>query len=151
MTIIEDTIEIPAAPAKIFDVLLKVFSSQESYKKWHKDHIDCQWIKGKPFMVGSTLYIEEYLHGKLHKMKFLCTKVVPCRTMEYRVSFPMSIIFIKGTFLIVPLKDTCLFTATLSFRLGRLLLRFSKGKIDAIKQHMKEEGENLKKLIEVGF
>jgi len=42
MTIIVDTIVIPAAPAKIFDVLLKVFSSQEGYKKWHKDHIDYQ-------------------------------------------------------------------------------------------------------------
>ena len=36
----------------------------------HKDHTICKWIIGKPFEKGSVLYAEEYLHDKLHKMKF---------------------------------------------------------------------------------
>jgi len=44
--------------------------------------------------------------------------------------------------------DHCVFTATLSFRFGWFFSRFAKSRIKAIEMHMKEEGENLKKLLE---
>ena len=74
MTSIVDSIEINATPAKIFDALAQVFSSNGGYKKWHKDHVSCKWIKGKALEEGSILYAEEYLHGKLHGLKARLTK-----------------------------------------------------------------------------
>jgi len=56
----------------------------------------------------------------------------------------------KGSFLIEPKGKSCLFTATLSFRLGWLFSTFAKGRVEAVKKHMKEEGKNLKKLLEKG-
>ncbi len=148
MTTLKDSIEIKTAPEKIFNGLIRVFSSEEDFKRWHKDHVKCQWLRGKPFEIGSVLYIEEYLHGELHKMKFLGTQLDPNRKIEYKLLFPMSMICPKGSFIIEPKGESCIFTATLSFRLGWLFLIFAQGRVEAIKKHMKEEGENLKKISE---
>ncbi|MFX0124815.1 MAG: SRPBCC family protein [Candidatus Hodarchaeota archaeon] len=148
MITLKDSIEIQTTPEKVFNGLIKVFSSQEYFKKWHKDHIKCSWIKGEPFEVGSILYCEEYLHGALHKMKFIGTKKEQNRKLEYRLLFPMSIICPKGSFIIEPKEGSCIFTATLSFRFGWLFQKFAKRRVEVITKHMKEEGENLKKLLE---
>ena len=73
MITLTDSIEIKATPEKIFNGLIKVFSSEKYFKTWHQDHVKCYWIKGEPFEEGSILYVEEYLHGKIHKMKFIGT------------------------------------------------------------------------------
>ena len=146
--IVKDSIKIKTTPKRIFDGLIRIFSSQEQYKKWHKDHVKCQWLKGNPFEEGSILYIEEYLHGKLHKMKFLITKLNANRKIEYNLLFPESIICPNGSFIIKPKKGYCIFTATLSFRFGGLLSKLMPARFNALKKHMKEEGKNLKKILE---
>jgi len=148
MTTLKDSIEIKTVPEKIFNGLIRAFSSEENFKKWHKDHIKCQWLRGKPFEIGSVLYVEEYLHGELHKMKFLSTQLEPNRKIEYKLLFPTSIICPIGSFIIEPKGESCIFTATLSFRVGWLFSIFAKNRVDAIKKHMKEEKENIKKISE---
>lgn len=145
MITLKDSIEIKTTPEKIFEWFLHF---EENFHAWHPDHIECRWLKGKPFEEGSILYVEEYLHGKPHKMKFLGTKVEPNRKIEYKLLFPISIICPKGSFSIEPKGESCIFTATLSFRFGWLFSRFAKDRVEAIKKHMKEEGENLKRLLE---
>lgn len=145
MITLKDSIEIKTTPEKIFEFFVHF---EENYHAWHPDHVACRWLKGKPFEVGSVLYIEEYLHGKSHKMKFLGTKVEVNRKIEFKLLFPMSIICPKGSFIIERKGESCIFTATLSFRFAKFFLKFAKSRVDAIKKHMKEEGENLKKLLE---
>jgi len=99
---------------------------------------------------GSVLYIEECLHGKLHKMKFLGTKVESNERIEYKLLFPTSIICPRGSFIVEPKGQSCIFTATLSFRFGTIFSRFAQPRVEALKKHMKEEGENLKRLLEMG-
>ncbi|MFX0117600.1 MAG: SRPBCC family protein [Candidatus Hodarchaeota archaeon] len=148
MITLKDSIEICTTPEKVFNGLIEVFSSLEHFKKWHKDHVKCSWIKGKPFEVGSILYCEEYLHGDLHKMKFLATKNEQNQRIEYKLLFPTSIICPKGSFLIEPKEGNSIFTATLSFRFGWFFQKFFRTRVETITQHMKEEGENLKALLE---
>jgi hypothetical protein len=148
MTTLKDSIRIDTAPEKIFNGLISVFSSEENFKTWHKDHVKCQWLKGKPFEIGSVLYVEEYLHEKLHKLKFVGTLLKPNKKIEYKLLFPASIICPYGSFTIEQKGESCIFTATLSFRMGWLFLIFAKGRVEAIKKHMKEEGENLKMITE---
>ena len=148
MTTLTDSIEIKAVPERIFNGLIRVFSSEEDFKKWHGDHVKCQWLRGKPFEMGSVLYVEEYLHGELHKMKFLGTQLEPNRKIEYGLLFPVSIVCPRGSFNIEPRGESCIFTATLSFRMGWLFNMFARNRVDAVKQHMKEEGENLKEISE---
>jgi len=42
MTTLKDSIEIKTVPEKIFNGLIRVFSSEEDFKKWHKEHVKCQ-------------------------------------------------------------------------------------------------------------
>lgn len=148
MITLTDSIEIKATPEKIFNGLIKVFSSEEYFKTWHQDHVKCHWIKGEPFEEGSILYVEEYLHGKIHKMKFIGTKVESNRKIEYRLLFPMSVVCPKGSFIIVPKERSCIFTANLSFRFGKAFAKFAGSRVESVKKHMKEEGQNLKMLLE---
>ena len=144
MIILKDSIEIKTTPEKIFDFFVHF---EENYLAWHPDHVKSYWI-GKPAKEGSILYCEEYLHKKLHKMKFRITKVELNRKIKYKLSFPMSVICPKGSFVIEPKGDSCIFTATLSFRFGWLFSKLAKDRVEAVKKHMKEEGENLKRLLE---
>ena len=147
MITLKDSIEIKTTPEKIFKFFVHF---EENFHAWHPDHVECRWLKGKPFEEGSILYVEEYLHGKLHKFKFFGTKVELNKKIEYTLSFPMSIICPKGSFIIEPRRESSIFTATLSFRFGWLFSKLAKNRVDAIKKHMREEGENLKRLLEEG-
>ena len=82
-----DVIKIKATQQRVFAWLTNLKEKQD-YKLWHPDHIDLHWTRGEPFGEGSIVYFEEYIHGKLHKASFLCTRVVPDRLIEYRPLFP---------------------------------------------------------------
>jgi hypothetical protein len=86
----------------------------------------------------------------LHKLKGKTFKVELNRRIDYKFSFPASLIMPKGSFIIEQQNDHSIFTATLSFRLGWLLSKLAKSRVAALKQHMREEGENLKQLLEKG-
>jgi uncharacterized protein YndB with AHSA1/START domain len=143
-----DSIEVRAAPEKVFRWLTNL-KQKADYQSWHPDHVDLRWTKGEPFAKGSIAYFEEYIHGKLHKFTFLCTKVVPDKLIEYRPLFPWSIFMPKGTFVLEPKgQNSCTFTATISLRVGPLYRKLVRSQLQTVKQHMKEEGEILKKILE---
>ena len=148
--IITDSIKIKASPEQVFNFLTGL-KDTESYKVWHPEHVAMRWIKGKPFQEGSVVYFEEYLHGKLHKGKFICTKVIPNRLIEYKPPFPLSLFFPKNEFIMEPTDDGgCTFTARGTVRMGPLVKRLSRSQVEGVKRHMKEEGENLKDILERG-
>ena len=154
MITLTDSIEIKAAPEKIFEQLVHFISDRETYRSWHPEHVEMNWIKGNPTTEGSVMHIEEYLQGYLHKLKFRIIRVVPDRLIEYRALFPLSIIALENRFQIDTLDEsTCTFTA--SGRIRFPLWLFNKmhknhaGKLEASRQHMKEEGEELKRAVEI--
>ena len=150
MIILRDSIEIKTTPEYIF----KWFAHfKENYRAWHSDHRECRYLqRNDPLGEGSVSYCEEYLHGELHKLKLRITKVVPNSQIEYMLPF-----FGRGAFLIKSHGTRVLFTAELYFGwriplLGRLLDMgvhvFLKRRLEAMRQHMKEEGQNLKEFLE---
>ena len=98
---------------------------------------------------GSTIYAEEYLHGELHKLKFVITKVVPNKQIEYKPPFPLSI-FAPGNSFILESSggNHCIFTALARYRAGPLFKKLAKKQIEATMKHIREEGENLKIAVE---
>jgi hypothetical protein len=153
MITMKDSIEINAAPEKIFNCLVRFITDKESYKAWHPEHVDIKWTKGDPVKEGSIMYIEEYLQDYLYKIKFRITKIVSNKLIEYRPLFPLSIIALGNRFLIEPKgENSSVFTASgrIMFPLWLFLKMHNKheGKLDASEQHMKEEGENLKRAVE---
>ena len=144
MVTLKHSIEIKTTPDKIFEWLKNL---DQHYREWHPDHIRWINITGR-LDEGDTSYYEEYLHGKLHKIKFKITKVEENKRIEFKNLFPMSIICPKGSYILEPREESTIFTATLSFRFAWLFSKLAKNRVEAIKTHMKEEGENLKKLLE---
>ena len=143
----EDSIEINVPAERVFEWLTSL-RDKETYHSWHPDHVDLKWLKGEPFREGSVVNAEEYLHGKLHKLKFVCTKTIPNRLIEYGLPFPWSF-FSKNYFIIEPTGEkSCTFTAKGFVRAGPLYKKLGKKQIEATMQHVKEEGENLKKILE---
>lgn len=151
--VITESIDIKTTPDKIFD-FFKDLVDDESYRAWHpEDHVSLRWLKGGPWEEGSLVYAEEYMHGKLHKLTFVITKVVPGEVIEFapasrllRIYFPLNRFTIKAQ------GDTCTFTTTGTVRVGRLVKTFARKKLEqglaSVRKHMKEEGENLKKILE---
>jgi hypothetical protein len=149
MILLQDSVEIKTSPERIFDWLQHL---PEHYLAWHPDHVACRFLKGEAFEEGSILYAEEYIHGKLHRLKFRTTGVVPNNRLEYQV-FPG----FKGGFIIQPLNGTVRFTATLTlgtrmpilgWMLDQVLEKLFTHQLDAMRRHMQEEGENIKQLLE---
>lgn len=144
MVSVKSSIKIRTTPDEIFKWLKNL---DKHYREWHPDHV--KWINETGNLdEGNISYYEEYLHGELHKSKAKIIDVVENERIEFANLFPMGIICPKGSFIIERKGDDCVFTATLSFRFGWLFSRFAKSRIKAIEMHMKEEGENLKKLLE---
>ena len=148
---LKESTAIKTTPGEIFDFFMHLDSN---YREWHpEDHVLFYWVEGRPWEVGSISYAEEYLHGKLRKLKSRVTRIVPNRYIEYaptsrllRYYFPM------GTFTIEPKGDTSIFTATVSMRVGWIVKALFRDKFEnglsSVRKHMKEEGENLKNILE---
>jgi len=151
--ILTDSIEIETTPEKVFGFFLQIVDDA-SYQAWHpEDHVTFRWIKGEPWQKDSVAHAEEYIHGKLHKLKFLITEVVPNRKIEFApLSRFLRIFFPKNTFSIEPKEHSCVFTASGHLRIGRLAKTLARKKLEhgisCVRKHMKEEGENLKRILE---
>ena len=151
--VLQDYTEIKTKPDDVFKFLTSIVDDQ-SYRAWHKeDHVSFRWLKGKPWEKESILYAEEFIHGKLHKLKFKITEVLTNQRIAYtptsrfgRKFFP------KNEFIIEPKGDSCLFIAKGTYRIGKIGKIFFKRSIEkalsSVKKHMREEGENLKQILE---
>lgn len=153
MITLRDSIEIRANANEVFAQLVEYMSNREAYQSWHPEHVDLRWIEGAPMQEGSIMYAEEYLQGYLHKLKFRITRIVPNELIAYRPLFPLSIIATGNTFKIQSKgEDRCVFSADGHIRfplwLFKKMHKNHEGKLVASKQHMKEEGENIKKAVE---
>lgn len=125
-----------------------VLHLSENYCAWHTSHITAYWKKGKPNQIGSILYAEEDIEGDMVKFGSKVTKLVPNKLFEFETVGTMKFLMPRGTFEIEPSDNGSLFTATLDFRMGKLLSKIAKKSMNNIIKHMQEEGENLKRILE---
>ncbi len=148
---LEHSIDIRTTPEKIWEFFLNL---EENYTAWHpQDHVVFKWLKGRPWEEGSVVYAEEIIHGKLHKLKFVVTRVVPKKEVEFSpASRLLRTYFPKNAFIIEQKGDICTFTATGHIRVGWLVSKFARKKLEfglaEANRHMREEGENLKAILE---
>jgi len=145
MKTLEESILIDAKPEIIWNWLLKI---TDNYCEWHPSHIKAFWKQGNPSEIGSVMYAEEFIGDELLKMSSKLTKLIPNCLYEFKTVGHVKLLMPHGTFEIIPKGNKSIFKATLDFRMGKLLSKIAKKKVAQIKQHMIEEGENLKKILE---
>lgn len=138
-----DVVHIDAPPEDIFEWLRDL---DKNYRGWHRDHVKWEYLDG--FREGGGCYCEETLHGRPHRMKGRITKLTENELVEFEFDLPTSLVCPGGSFIIEPEGTGSTFTATLSFRFGGVLSRLAKRRLDSVKGHMEEEGENLKRILE---
>lgn len=121
------------------------------YRDWHPGHVTCRYEQGKSLETGAMLYVEEYIHQRLHRLRLRATEVVPVRLMRYRSRG------FRGAFILEPAEQGTRFTAELDFGtttpviariLDAVLRRLMKRQLSALQTHMQEEGGNLKAILE---
>ena len=149
MITLQDKVSINVKAPVVFEWFEHI---DENYLLWHKDHISCHYENGDSLKEGAVIHVQEYLHGKLHKLKFRITKVINNHAFEYRVMSGVS-----GSFVFIENEDGTDVIAELRFGykiplIGTLIDMLSRvvfsTQLKALKQHMKEEGENLRNLLE---
>jgi uncharacterized protein YndB with AHSA1/START domain len=146
--ILEETTLIDAPPERVFDFFLHM--DEQRYLDWHPDHLAFRWVEGNSLQEGSVCYFEERIYGKVNKKKVRYTKVEPNRYVEfvptwwlYRLLLP------RMSFAIERQEDNAtLLRAQVHVRVGPLGAKLNREEFDAVRQHMQEEGENLKKWAE---
>lgn len=146
----EDSVEIKTKPEIIWEFFTNL---EQNYKSWHpEDHVLFKWTRGKPMTTGSAWYGEEFLGGNLKKFKGTIGEVVPNRKIVFKYSFPTSLISPGFEWLIEPKGSNSVFTALSYIRYIGLWRLVSPKGIDTLieigKKHVREEGENLKKILE---
>ncbi len=151
MITLRDTIEITATPQEIFDFFIHF---RENFMAWHPDHVRCWYLEEGPLGEGSVFYVEEHVGTELLTLQFLVTRLVEPSRIEYKVSRMVS-----GAFTMEPRDSRTFFTAEIFFGtktplvgtlLDKILLTFMGRRLQALEQHMVEEGRNLKMILEEG-
>ena len=155
MIVLRDTIEIKVQPEKIFQWFAHL---DKNFRSWHpKEHVECRYLKGSPLERDSILYFEVYLLGKLQKAKYHITNVNPNSRIEYRMEFPLSLLGGGGAWIVEPHGANLLFMndiylgtklPLLGSVMDKLIQLFFGRLNEAFKQHMAEEDQNLKKIME---
>ncbi len=146
---LKDSIEIKT-PEKIWAFFTDL---EKNYKTWHpEDHVLFKWTEGKPMESGSKFYAEEYVMGKIKEYEGTISESVPNRRIVFKCSFPISIVSPKFEWLIEPKGLNSVFTAKTYMRCERFFRILMRKGFDILvevgKKHMKEEGENLKEILE---
>ena len=147
--ILSHSIEIKTTPEKIWNFL----KNPENYTIWHpKDHIKLIWTEGNPFELGSKLYSEQLVFGKVQKYNGHIKEVIPNRKIVFTFKFPVSLISPEIEWRIEAKGSNTVFTAISYIRAGKFYKKlFKKGMKNLITEHYRhvgEEGENLKKILE---
>jgi len=151
MIILRDEITIAVPPERIFAWLNHL---PENYREWHPDHVAYRYLTDGGLREGAVIYCEEYLHGDLHKFKMRATQVIPNARLDYRIAPGM-----RGSFGIEARNGNSLFIAELFFGVGfpvlgwvldQLLRLLFARQIKLFRQHIAEEGQNLRRIMETG-
>ena len=142
---LRDSIHIEAPQQAIWDWLSAL---TDHYTEWHPDHVSAAWEHGEPNQVGSVMCAVEEIGGKRETLRFEMTCLEPPAKYEYRIKGPHSIVLPGGGFEIRPDAGGSSFTATISYRFGRLIEWILRRRAGSLRAHMREEGENLKQIIE---
>lgn len=144
--ILKETTDVEAPPEEVY----RFFEEMEgNYERWHPDHITFRWTKGVGLEQGAEAYFEERIVGKLQKKTVKFVKVIPGRYIEFKpTSLLVGLLMPHISFTINTRSNGCELTQRIKVRTGPIGARLNKREFDAVRTHMREEGENLKRILE---
>lgn len=140
-----DSTYIDAPPTEVWSWLEGL---ADHYRQWHGGHVSARWTKGAPNQVGSVLEVVEDIGGHREKLAFEITAVEPAHRLRYRIRGAHGLLLPGGAFELAPSNGGTDFVASLDVRFAAIAERLLKRRVAALRAHLHEEGENLKRLLE---
>jgi hypothetical protein len=146
--ILRDTVEIHASPSDVFAFFEDMDNAR--YLDWHPDHKIFRWTRGKGLAVGNEFYFEEVIAGKLLKKNVVFTRLEEGAHIEFAPTFRLMRLFLpRLAFRLESIAEHHYrFLAEIVRRIGPLAARLNKRELDAMREHMRVEGINLKRFVE---
>ncbi len=144
--LLHESIVIHTTPDRIFRFFEEM---EDNYTRWHPDHLRFQWVAGRGVREGTIFSFEERIAGEHQKKRVVFTRVEPNRHLEFAPTSRLVRLFLPRLLFHVESEgDACRFTAEIQIRLGPLAKKLHERQLALVRQHMREEGENLKRLLE---
>ncbi|MDZ5812740.1 SRPBCC family protein [Halorubrum sp. AD140] len=144
--ILEATTEVEAPPEAVYRFFEEM---EEHYERWHPDHVSFRWTEGDGLRRGAEACFEEQIAGKLRRQTVRFVEVTPDRYLEFKpTSRLVALLMPHVSFAIDARADGCVVTQRIKVRTGPIGARLNAREFDAVRTHMREEGENLKRLLE---
>ena len=145
MQLVEPT-RVRAAPG---DVSRFFEEMEESYSRWHPDHVTFRWLDGGRLEAGAEANFEERIGGKLQQKTVRSTEVDLDRYIEFEpTSWGVALSMPHISFTIDQQPDGCEVTQRISVRTGPIGAWLNRQEVEAVRRHMREEAENLKRILE---
>ena len=144
--LLEEQTRIDASPEDVFRFFEHI---ERHYEGWHPDHITFRWTEGSGLEPGNEAYFEERIGGDLKKQTVRYTEVESERYIEFTpTSRLIRLVLPHMSFTFEPDADGSRVTQRIKVRTGPIGAKLNRREFDAIRLHMREEGENLKRIIE---
>lgn len=144
--ILEDRTEIAAQPRQVFAFFRHM---EANYRRWHPDHIAFRWIHGRGLEAGVEFAFEEIIGGKRMKRRLRFVEVVTDRTLAFEPTSRFVRLFMpRLSFEIEPTEGGCILVARIRIRTGPVGAWLNRREFSAVRRHMRQEGENLKMIVE---
>jgi hypothetical protein len=146
MILSETSPAIRAAPGEVF----AFFAGMESnYKRWHPDHELFRWLDPPAVKQGVRFHFEERIAGKLLKKTVVFTRVEPGVLIEFAPTSRLFRAFLpRISFRITKGDGWLTVTQDVYLRIGPLAAWLNRRELDAVRRHMRQEGENLRRLLD---
>jgi hypothetical protein len=146
--ILRDAVEVHACPTDVFAFFDGM--DEARYLGWHPDHKSFRWTRGKGLKVGNEFYFEEVIAGKLLKKNVAFTRIDEGVRIEFAPTFWLMRLFLPR--LVFRLEHIAAqhyrFIAEICLRVGPIGARLNRREFDAVREHMRVEGINLKRFVE---
>ncbi|MBK8009478.1 MAG: SRPBCC family protein [Rhizobiales bacterium] len=137
---------IRADPEQVFSFFAEM---QSNYLRWHPDHVCFRWLGKQQLATGSRFYFEERINGKLLRKSVVFTAIDRPARLEFAPTSRLFRFFLpRITFLIARVEGGIVVTQEIVLRIGPLAAWLHRRELDAVRAHMREEGERLKRLLE---
>lgn len=145
--VLRDTVEVRASPSDVFAFFDDMDKAR--YLGWHPDHKVFRWTNGKGLKVGNECYFEEIIAGKLLKKNVVFTRIEGAH-IEFAPTFwLMRLLLPRLVFRLEQIAERHYrFIAEIFLRVGPLAARLNRRDFDAVREHMRLEGINLKRFVE---
>jgi hypothetical protein len=146
MILSETSPMIHAAPQDVF----AFFAGMEvNYRRWHPEHVLFRWLDAPAVEQGKRFHFEERIAGKLLKKTVVFTHIEPGSLIEFApTSRIFRLLLPRISFRITPAGGGLTVTQDIQLRIGPLAAWLNRREFDAVRRHMREEGENLRRMLE---